>query len=150
RPAHAAATRPLRRVCRAEPTLFGPMSAGDHLIFAARTVGVPVSDAVARFERYGGAEWLDHSVDSLSTGNTRKLWLTMCTLGQAALIVLDEPFSGLDRAGAELLDDDIRRWSRQAIVVLVSHDHSRAPTPRWTLVLPNAGSTQAATIREHH
>lgn len=119
--ASSPAAREARRVCRAHPALFGEMTARDHLHFAARCAGADPVEAVARFERYGAAAWLDSAASRLSTGNMRKLWIVMCTQGEFSLVALDEPFEGLDDAGGGALLDEIERWRLTSLVLVVAH-----------------------------
>jgi ABC-type multidrug transport system ATPase subunit len=119
--AHSPAARRRRRVCRTEPALYPNMTARDHLVFASRCLGVPPEPSLARAEHYGLAPWLEHDAKSLSAGNRRKLWLIMCTSGSFDVVLLDEPFNGLDTQGAERLGAEIREWSTTGAVVLNSH-----------------------------
>jgi ABC-type multidrug transport system ATPase subunit len=119
--AATAAARTRRRVCRTEPALYPNMTARDHLVFAARCLGVDPAPGLARAERYGLAPWLGYDAKSLSTGNRRKLWIIMCTLGSFDVVILDEPFNGLDPAGRDTLSAEIRHWSATAAVLLISH-----------------------------
>ncbi|SJN41454.1 hypothetical protein FM119_12630 [Mycetocola reblochoni REB411] len=115
------------------------MSVDDHLILASRMAGTDPEQARARLTRYGAGHWLEHSADALSTGNARKLWLTLCTLGDPDVVVLDEPFSGLDAQGTAALTADIHRWSSDGIVVLIAHGDPLARQARWTIDLDDAG-----------
>ncbi|MGW3276147.1 ABC transporter ATP-binding protein [Streptomyces kronopolitis] len=115
-------SRSVRRVCRTEVSLYPSMTVRNHLTFAARCHGISPDPGLKRAALYGLEKWLDHAAKELSTGNRRKLWLTMCTLGEFALVMLDEPFNGLDSAGIELLSAEMRAWSAYASVVLIAHD----------------------------
>lgn len=131
RQAHDPSLRSIRRVCRAKPALFGAMSVDDHLTIASRSRGTAPAEARNRLARYGAGEWLEHSADALSTGNARKLWIVLATLGQANIVVLDEPFNGLDRHGANVLRDEITDWAHTGIVVLIAHELPVTLPERW-------------------
>jgi ABC-type multidrug transport system ATPase subunit len=119
--AHLPMARQRRRICRTEPALYPHMTARDHLVFAARCQGVSPQAGLARAARYEMGPWLEYDAKSLSTGNRRKLWLIMCTLGTFDVVVLDEPFNGLDSDGREMLVAEIRGWASELTVVLSVH-----------------------------
>ncbi|PDQ35218.1 MAG: hypothetical protein B5766_07155 [Candidatus Lumbricidophila eiseniae] len=90
---------------------------------------------------------MDAPAGELSTGNARKLWIILCTLGVGvaikfairsvriilctlgvdSLIVLDEPFSGLDAHGADTLRAEIDAWSTVSWVLLIAHGEASEP-----------------------
>lgn len=121
RPAHSAAARASRRVCRSRPALFPGMTARDHLLFAAMCTGGSRRALLERADRLGLGEWLNSDSATLSTGTVRKLWLLMCTAGDFDVVLLDEPLNGLDADAVGLVADDVARWSQSGLVVLVSH-----------------------------
>lgn len=122
RPAHDPGARASRRVCRTQPAVLPALTARDHLDFACRLSDSPLSSAVARAVEYGLGPWLDREVADLSTGSVRKLWLLSCTMGRPLVTVLDEPFNGLDRQASAILVEEIRRWARDQVVLVVAHD----------------------------
>ncbi|WP_199034396.1 ABC transporter ATP-binding protein [Glycomyces salinus] len=143
RAASSPAARRNRRVCRTDPALYPHMTVRDHLVFAARCAGIDAGPGLARAERYGLGPWMDDDAGALSTGNRRKVWLTMCTLGDFEVAVLDEPFNGLDADGRDLLCDEMRAWSADAAVVLVAHAPPAALTPDRVLDLDGPGASIA-------
>ncbi|MEU2432622.1 ATP-binding cassette domain-containing protein [Streptomyces sp. NPDC007861] len=128
-------SRAVRRICRTDVSLYPSMTAQDHLVFAARCRGISPELGLDRAVRYGLKPWLGHAAKELSTGNRRKLWLTMCTLGEFALVMLDEPFNGLDSAGIELLSAEMREWAGHASVVLIAHDPPVTVSADMTIAL---------------
>ncbi|MCX4584520.1 ATP-binding cassette domain-containing protein [Streptomyces sp. NBC_01481] len=128
-------SRTARRVCRTDVSLYPSMTVRDHLVFAARCHGISPDPGLKRAVRYGLEPWLDHAAKELSTGNRRKLWLTMCTLGEFALVMLDEPFNGLDSAGIELLSAEMCAWATHASVVLIAHDPPATVAADTTITL---------------
>lgn len=113
--------RARRRVCRTEPALYPDLTARDHLSFAARSTGTDPAAAHERARAYGLGDWMSAEAKALSTGNRRKLWLVMCTLGGFDVAILDEPFNGLDDQGRDRLADEMRDWSERAAVLLIAH-----------------------------
>ncbi|MDM7854675.1 ABC transporter ATP-binding protein [Cellulomonas alba] len=124
-PAHLPTARDRRRVCRSRVALFPQMTVRDHLAFGSLARAVPRDDALARAERLGLGPWLDSRAGTLSTGTARKAWIALCTVGAADLLLLDEPFDGLDADSRAALTEEIATWARDALVLLVSHT---APT----------------------
>ncbi len=120
-PAHLPAARFARNICRTHIALYPHMSVRDHLILAGRASGVRFEDALTRAENYGLAPWISAAAGSLSTGNRRKLWTIICTLRRVGIVVLDEPYVGLDAQGRKVLNGEILFWSKTALVVVVTH-----------------------------
>lgn len=121
---HDAATqgaRLRRRVCRTRQSLYPSMTVRDHLAFATRSLRSDLQSALERAHHYGLEPWLDHEAKALSTGNSRKLWIILCTLGDFEVVLLDEPFNGLDESASEMLLHDIERWGRDGAAVLIAH-----------------------------
>lgn len=113
--------RHLRSVCRTTPALYPSMTVKDHLALAARGRRVGPEASPHRLAAYGLQDWIEQPVSALSTGNIRKLWLLMCTVGDTPIVAIDEPFNGMDSQGAEALISELQEWARHKIVVLVSH-----------------------------
>ncbi|MGW8954722.1 ABC transporter ATP-binding protein [Streptomyces sp. NPDC055709] len=115
------AARNARRICRTQPALYPDMTVRDHIVFASRCRGSDVEDGLERAVRLGLEPWLDHAAKTLSTGNTRKLWYVVCTLGDFSCAVLDEPFNGIDHEGVEKIAEELSFWSADRLVLLISH-----------------------------
>ena len=83
----------------------------------------------------GLTPWLDENAGTLSSGTARKVWYLMCTVGEADLVVLDEPFNALDAEAVETVVGELHAWAERATVVLVSHlpPPGLAPTDRIEL-----------------
>lgn len=110
-----------RRVCRSEAALFAQMTARDHLVFACIARDVDPGSEILRATQLGIEPWLGENAGNLSTGNVRKLWYVMNTVGQFDCVVLDEPFNGTDAEGAAYMVEEIRRWAESKLVVIVTH-----------------------------
>lgn len=120
-PAHLPGARARRRVCRAQIALHPSMTVMDHLALAAMSAGTPVRDLVGRAHEWGVTPWLDHRTSALSTGNARKAWVLFCTAGEFEVVLLDEPFDGLDATSRTVLARWMCNWASTRSVVLVAH-----------------------------
>lgn len=120
-PAGSAAARSVRSVCRTQVSVFPQMTVHDHLALAARSREVSLDDARARAHSYGLGRWLDAPAGTMSTGNLRKLWTVICTVRPSPVIILDEPFIGMDDHGCARLNDEIVTWSETSLVLLIAH-----------------------------
>ncbi|MCH6468727.1 ABC transporter ATP-binding protein [Sinomonas terrae] len=133
--AGAPEARLLRSVCRTAPALYPSMTTRDHLAFAARCRRTELAPALARAERYGLGDWLEVAAAELSTGNQRKLWLLACTALPTPLVILDEPFNGMDDHGVQTLVGELAEWASTRLVILIAHSLPEGLEPRQTVAL---------------
>ncbi len=66
-----------------------------------------------------------------SGGERKRLCLARAMLRQAPILVADEPFAGLDRTAADRVADTLRRYSRDHIVLVVTHEIDRLRELDW-------------------
>jgi ABC-2 type transport system ATP-binding protein len=81
----------------------------------------------AWLERMGLSDWIDKKIDALSKGMAQKIQFIATVLNQPELLILDEPFTGLDPVNVEILRDavlDLRRAG--TTIVFSTHDMSVA------------------------
>ena len=74
-------------------------------------------------ERMGLSAWIDKKIDALSKGMAQKVQFIATVLNRPELLILDEPFTGLDPVNAEVLKDavlDLRKAG--TTVVFSTHD----------------------------
>ncbi len=71
-------------------------------------------------ERMGLSDYASKKVDTLSKGNQQKIQLAVAMLGNPQIVILDEPFSGLDPVNAMLLKDIVRECISDGKIVLFS------------------------------
>jgi ABC-2 type transport system ATP-binding protein len=72
-------------------------------------------------------EWADQRVDSLSKGMAQKVQFISAVVSEPELLILDEPFSGLDPVNAEILKDGVLELrQRGTTIVFSTHDMSAA------------------------
>lgn len=109
-----------------ERGLYPRMVLEDQLVFMAEIKGCPVAEARRRLpgwlERVGLAGWAKRKVNELSKGMQQKAQLLATLLHDPELLILDEPMSGLDPVGANLVRDILLDLKRQGkTIVLSSH-----------------------------
>ena len=76
--------------------------------------------AVALLEEFGLAAWSKKQVSALSKGMQQKLQLCSALIGDPQLLILDEPFSGLDPVNVQILEDVLRRRREAGTTVILS------------------------------
>jgi ABC-2 type transport system ATP-binding protein len=92
-----------------------------------RTPG-ELDPVIARWlERMNLSGWADKRVDQLSKGMAQKVQFVAAVVSQPKLLILDEPFSGLDPVNAETLRDAVLELRRQGTTIVFStHDMGAA------------------------
>lgn len=76
-------------------------------------------------------------IKSLSTGMKKKIQLISSIIHKPSLLILDEPFSGLDSNGVEKLSLLLKKYScKDTIIIFTSHDiaHHRVIANKWLLL----------------
>jgi ABC-2 type transport system ATP-binding protein len=77
-------------------------------------------EALALLERVGLSEWANKQVLALSKGMQQKVQLCTTLIGSPRLMILDEPFSGLDPVNVQLLEDVLHERRAQGATILLS------------------------------
>jgi ABC-2 type transport system ATP-binding protein len=110
-----------------ERGLYPKMRVRDHLVYIARLHGVAESAAEASADRWlaslGLEERSDEVVEALSLGNQQRVQLALALVHEPDLLVLDEPFSGLDPEGVDALSGALQEEidARGVPVIFSSH-----------------------------
>ncbi len=107
-----------------ERGLYPKMRVGEQLVYLARLHGLSQQTAWARTrewtERLGVASRLDDEVQKLSLGNQQRVQLASALVHDPAVLVLDEPFSGLDPVAVEVMSEVLRDKAGRGVPVLFS------------------------------
>jgi ABC-2 type transport system ATP-binding protein len=107
-----------------ERGLYPKMRVADQLVHLARLHGVGGADARAAatrwLERLGLGEVADRRTETLSLGNQQRAQLAAALVHDPELLVLDEPFSGLDPVGVDVLSEVLRERARAGVPVVFS------------------------------
>lgn len=107
-----------------ERGLYRQMTALDTIAYFGRLKGMAPADAkregAALLDRFGLAANSKMTVDKLSKGMAQKVQLATALVNRPRLLILDEPFSGLDPVNQGLLEEEIRRMSATGSTVVFS------------------------------
>jgi ABC-2 type transport system ATP-binding protein len=107
-----------------ERGLYKKMKIGEQAIYLAQLKGLSRQDAIRGvkewFIRFEMQSWWNKKVEDLSKGMQQKLQFVITVLHKPALIILDEPFSGLDPVNSNLIKDEIYALARQGASIIFS------------------------------
>jgi ABC-2 type transport system ATP-binding protein len=107
-----------------EKGLYKKMKVLEHLIYLGRLKDVSQQEARKRaidwLKRLGLLEWAGKRVEDLSKGMQQKIQFIATVLHEPELLILDEPFSGLDPVNAILIKDEIARLNEQGTTIVFS------------------------------
>lgn len=96
----------------------------DQLVYFAALKGLNTAEAVRAvdywLDRLGMTEYKNKRLDTLSKGNQQKIQLITALAHNPHIVILDEPFSGLDPVNAMLLKDVVREEIAKGKIVLFS------------------------------
>ena len=107
-----------------ERGLYKKMKIGEQAVYLAQLKGMSRSDATRKvkewFVRFEMQSWWTKKVEDLSKGMSQKLQFVITVLHEPSLIILDEPFSGLDPVNANLIKDEIYALARRGATIIFS------------------------------
>jgi ABC-2 type transport system ATP-binding protein len=107
-----------------ERGLYRKMGVTEHLLFLGEIRGLKKREVLPRIEqwldRIGLADWRKAKIEELSKGMQQKVQLIGTILHEPDLLLLDEPFSGLDPINQELFKDLLLDYRRQGKSVILS------------------------------
>lgn len=107
-----------------ERGLYKKMKIGDQALYLAQLKGLTRSEAMSKikfwFKRLEMESWWNKKIEDLSKGMSQKLQFVTTVLHEPKLIILDEPFSGLDPLNANLIKDEIYGLAQRGSTVIFS------------------------------
>ncbi len=107
-----------------ERGLYKKMKIGEQALYLAQLRGLTKAEAMERikywFEKFEMQSWWNKKVEDLSKGMSQKLQFVITVLHEPKLIILDEPFSGLDPLNANLIKDEIYALAKKGATIIFS------------------------------
>jgi ABC-2 type transport system ATP-binding protein len=107
-----------------ERGLYPRMKVRDQLVYLASLSGMNATDAGSStdmwLERLGLSDRADAKLEDLSHGNQQRIQMAAAIVHDPDLLVLDEPFSGLDPIGVDSMSDVIREFAARGAGILFS------------------------------
>lgn len=107
-----------------ERGLYPKKKISEQLLYLAELKGMPKKEAKHSYgellERLGMSQYADTKLETLSKGNQQKIQLIATLINRPDIVILDEPFSGLDPVNAMLLKDLVKELIADGKIVLFS------------------------------
>ena len=107
-----------------ERGLYKKMKVGDHLIYLAQLKGLSVQEATRKckdmLERFEALDWWNKKVEELSKGMQQKIQFIATIVHDPVLLILDEPFTGLDPINSNMIRDEIFRLRDKGVTIIFS------------------------------
>jgi ABC-2 type transport system ATP-binding protein len=107
-----------------ERGMYKKMKIGEQALYLAQLKGLSKAEATEKikywFRKFEMETWWHKKVEDLSKGMSQKLQFVITVLHEPSLIILDEPFSGLDPVNANLIKDEIFGLAKKGATILFS------------------------------
>ena len=127
-----------------ERGLYKKMKIGEQAMYLAQLKGLSRNDASRKirqwFQKFEMESWWNKKVEDLSKGMSQKLQFVTTVLHEPKLIILDEPFSGLDPVNSNLIKEEIYNLAQNGSTVIFStHRMEQVEEICSNIVLVNKG-----------
>jgi len=116
-------------------SLLEGLSVAQQLHVALEARGAARTEAASFLERVGLEGLAEQRVELLSGGEARRVEIARCLATDPKILLLDEPFSGLDPKAIALLAEDIRGLAKSGLGVLITDHAVRETMPLCDRVL---------------
>lgn len=107
-----------------ERGLYKKMRIGEQALYLAQLKGLSRQDAMKKikewFVKFEMQTWWNKKVEDLSKGMSQKLQFVTTVLHEPPLLILDEPFSGLDPVNSNLIKDEIFNLAKKGTTIIFS------------------------------
>jgi len=107
-----------------ERGLYKKMKVGEQLLYLAQLKGMDIKDArsalFAWMEKFDIKDWWGKKVEELSKGMQQKIQFISTVVHNPKLLILDEPFSGLDPINTNLIKDEIHQLNKNGTSIIFS------------------------------
>lgn len=142
-----------------ERGLYKKMKVGEQLMYLAQLKGLSKSAARNEidywFNKFDIADWWGKKVEELSKGMQQKIQFISTVLHKPKLLILDEPFSGLDPINTNLIKDEIDELHKNGTSIIFStHRMEQVEEICQRIVLINKGQNilegEVAKIRQDY
>lgn len=127
-----------------ERGLYKKMKVGEQLLYLAQLKGMKYNDAKKEIMdwmvKFQIQDWWNKKIDELSKGMQQKVQFISTIIHRPKLLILDEPFTGLDPLNATLLQDEIFELHRNGTTIIFStHRMEQVEEICDSIVLINKG-----------
>jgi ABC-2 type transport system ATP-binding protein len=107
-----------------ERGLYKKMKVGEHLLYLAQLKGLTLPEARKEidywFTKFDIKDWWNKKIEDLSKGMQQKIQFIATVVHRPSLLILDEPFSGLDPINTTLIKDEIKELNASGISIIFS------------------------------
>jgi ABC-2 type transport system ATP-binding protein len=127
-----------------ERGLYKKMKIGEHALYLAQLKGLEKNEALRLikewFIKLEMQSWWNKKVEDLSKGMSQKLQFVTTVLHDPKLIILDEPFSGLDPVNSNIIKEEIFKLAKRgATIIFSTHRMEQVEEICDQIVLVNKG-----------
>jgi ABC-2 type transport system ATP-binding protein len=127
-----------------ERGLYKKMKVGEQLLYLAQLKGLSEKEAKQKLkvwlQKFDITSWWDKKIGDLSKGMSQKVQFIATVVHEPSLLILDEPFSGLDPINANLIKDEIYELKQKGTSILFStHRMEQVEEICEDIVLMNKG-----------
>jgi ABC-2 type transport system ATP-binding protein len=127
-----------------ERGLYKKMMVGEQLMYLAQLRGMSKSEAKTAIrywlEKFDNKDWWDKKIEELSKGMQQKIQFIATVMHKPKLLILDEPFTGLDPLNTNLIKEEIHRMNQEGVsVVFSTHRMEQVEEICKDIVLINQG-----------
>lgn len=142
-----------------ERGLYKKMKVGEQLLYLAQLKGMPYKEAkqklYAWMDKFEIISWWDKKVEELSKGMQQKIQFIATVVHEPKLLILDEPFSGLDPINTNLIKDEIDHLNKGGTSIIFStHRMEQVEEVCENIILINNGKKllegNVAQIKDDH
>lgn len=107
-----------------ERGLYPKRTVSDQMVYLANLRGLSIKEAKENtnkwLKRLEVAEYADRKLETLSKGNQQKVQLAATLVANPDIVILDEPFSGLDPVNSQILKDVVNELIAEGTLVIFS------------------------------
>ncbi len=107
-----------------ERGLYKKMKVGEQLLYLAQLKGMPLAEAkisiLSWMDKFEIRDWWNKKVEELSKGMQQKIQFIATVMHQPKLLILDEPFSGLDPVNTNLIKKEISELRDKGVSIIFS------------------------------